>query len=198
MASASTAPGGPQTGKDGLRTINYSGYVNPRGIPQAPFVERVEDYVQSREQVEPILQAFQEMLSKYKYMEMSTLRREAGLKEKIPDIEKTLATVRFLDSKRGSEDATLATTYELNDTLYAKAQVTAGDSVWLWLGANVMLEYPIGEAAELLARRLESAQASLASCTEDLEFLRENITTVEVNTARVYNWDVQKKREEKR
>lgn len=60
-----------------------------------------------------------------------------------------------------------------------------------------MLEYPIVEATDLLTSKLKSAQESLKLCEEDLEFLRENITTVEVNTARVYNWDVQKRREEK-
>ncbi|KAK9460600.1 Prefoldin subunit-domain-containing protein [Lipomyces oligophaga] len=173
------------------------GYVNPRGIPQAPFVDVVEDYVRSRDQVESILQSFQEMLSKYKYMEMSTLRRAAGLREKIPDIQKTLDTVRFLDKKRESDDPAIDTTFELNDTLYAKATITATNSVYLWLGANVMLEYPIEEATELLETKLQSAENSLDLCDQDLEFLRENITTVEVNTARVYNWDIQKRREEK-
>ncbi|KAJ8097129.1 Prefoldin subunit-domain-containing protein [Lipomyces tetrasporus] len=179
------------------RMPGETGYVNPRGIPQAPFIEVVEDYVRSRDQVESVLQSFQEMLSKYKYMEMSTLRRAASLREKIPDIQKTLDSVLFLDSKRNSDDSTLSTTFELNDTLYAKANITPTDTVYLWLGANVMLEYPIGEATDLLTSKLNAAKESLKTCQEDLEFLRENITTVEVNTARVYNWDVQQRREEK-
>ena len=36
---------------------------NPRGIPQAPFVDRVEDYVSSRAEVEGTLKSFQEMIS---------------------------------------------------------------------------------------------------------------------------------------
>ena len=36
---------------------------NPRGIPKAPFVDRVEDYVSTREEVEPTLRSFQEMIS---------------------------------------------------------------------------------------------------------------------------------------
>lgn len=58
-----------------------------------------------------------------------------------------------------------------------------------------MLEYTISEAITLLKQRLAAAKESLEVCDEDLEFLRENITTMEVNTARVYNWDVQKRRE---
>lgn len=36
---------------------------NPRGIPYAPFVDKVEDYVSSREDVEPTLRSFQEMIA---------------------------------------------------------------------------------------------------------------------------------------
>ena len=36
---------------------------NPRGIPYAPFVDRVEDYVSSRADVEGALKSFQEMIS---------------------------------------------------------------------------------------------------------------------------------------
>lgn len=58
-----------------------------------------------------------------------------------------------------------------------------------------MLSYKIPEAIALLRSKLESAEASLANCVEDLEFLREQITVMEVNTARVYNWDVKRRRE---
>ncbi len=36
---------------------------NPRGIPQAPFVDKVEDYVTTRADVEPTLRSFQEMIA---------------------------------------------------------------------------------------------------------------------------------------
>lgn len=36
---------------------------NPRGIPKAPFVDKVEDYVSSRQEVESTLRSFQEMIS---------------------------------------------------------------------------------------------------------------------------------------
>lgn len=36
---------------------------NPRGIPYAPFVDKVEDYVSAREEVEGTLKNFQEMIS---------------------------------------------------------------------------------------------------------------------------------------
>lgn len=58
-----------------------------------------------------------------------------------------------------------------------------------------MLSYKIPEATELLKSKLETAEASLNNTIEDLEFLREQLTIMEVNTARVYNWDVKRRRE---
>ncbi|KAI1082408.1 Prefoldin, subunit 3 [Whalleya microplaca] len=169
---------------------------NPRGIPFAPFVDKVEDYVSSREEVESTLRSFQEMISKYQFMELNLQRRVAGLKDKMPDIQKTLDTVRFLKTRTEESDP-IETTFELNDTLYAKASIPPTDEVYLWLGANVMLSYPIDEAQELLTSKLAAAKQSNANCEEDLDFLREQITTMEVAIARVYNWDVVQKRKEK-
>ncbi|KAI4665061.1 peptide chain release factor 1 [Alternaria sp. BMP 2799] len=169
---------------------------NPRGIPVAPFIDRVEDYVTDRADVEKTINNFKEMISKYQFMQQNTQRRAAGLKDKIPDIQKTLETVRFLKSRK--DDAKpLETTFELNDTLYAKAEVPPTDEVYLWLGANVMLSYSIPEAEELLQSKLSTAKQSLGTCEEDLDFLREQITTLEVAFARVYNWDVAQRRKER-
>ncbi|KAK5995670.1 Prefoldin subunit 3 [Cladobotryum mycophilum] len=169
---------------------------NPRGIPYAPFVDKVEDYVSSREDVEPTLRSFQEMISKYQFMEANLQRRMTGLTEKIPDIQKTLDTVQFLKMRKEETDP-IETTFELNDTLYAKANIPPTEEVYIWLGANVMLSYPVDEAETLLTTKLSSAKTSLSNCEEDLDFLREQITTMEVATARVYNWEVVQKRKEK-
>ncbi|KAG5952823.1 hypothetical protein E4U53_007878 [Claviceps sorghi] len=169
---------------------------NPRGIPYAPFVDKVEDYVATRQDVEPTLRKFQEMISKYQFMEMNLQKRMAGLKDKIPEIQKTLDTVRFLKSRK-DETEPIETTFELNDTLYARANIPATDEVYIWLGANVMLSYPVDEAEDLLTSKLSTAQTSLLNCEEDLDFLREQITTMEVATARVYNWEVVQKRKDK-
>jgi len=102
-----------------------------------------------------------------------------------------------IDDLTDAEDSQkpLKTTFELNDTLYAEAELEDGDSVFLWLGANVMLSYKIPAAITLLKSKLDIAQTSLDNTIEDLEFLREQLTIMEVNTARVYNWDVKRRRE---
>jgi hypothetical protein len=44
-----------------------------------------------------------------------------------------------------------------------------------------MVAYPIDEAKILLEEKLASQKNSMTTCQEDLEFLREQITTMEVN-----------------
>lgn len=79
-------------------------------------------------------------------------RRAAGLKDKMPDIRKTLETVQFLKTRKvcwaymegefrahkslqpGSDP--IEATFELNDTLYAKAHVPPTEEVYLWLGVS--------------------------------------------------------------
>jgi prefoldin subunit 5 len=191
---------------------------NPRGIPVFPFMNNVSDYVKSLEDVESTLQRFQEMTSKYTFMQQNVERRAAGLKEKLPEMKNTYETVKFLKMKRkialdaedkGDADELddeleesnhnpqeIETTFSLQDTLYAKATIKPAelDEVYLWLGANVMVAYPLDEAEDLLRGKLEKAKESLGAAEEDLEFLRVQITTLEVAIARVHNWDVGEKR----
>ena len=70
---------------------------NPRGIPCAPFVDKVDNFLEGNH--EDTLKKFQEMISKYKFMETHLLQRQASLESKIPDIRKTLETVQFLISR---------------------------------------------------------------------------------------------------
>lgn len=58
-----------------------------------------------------------------------------------------------------------------------------------------MLSYPLSTANDLLTAKLASAQTSLTNVKEDLEWLRDQITVTEVNVARVFNWDVKRRRE---
>jgi prefoldin subunit 5 len=160
----------------------------------------VSDYVSALADVEPTLRRFQEMISKYQFMEANKQKHAQSLREKIPEMKNTLDTVKFLRKQKAKtekyEVQELETTFPLADTLYAKAVVRPAEleEVYLWLGANVMVAYPLGEAEEMLTGKLETAKESLKAAEEDLEFLRVQITTLEVATARVYNWDVMEKR----
>ena len=57
-----------------------------------------------------------------------------------------------------------------------------------------MLSYKIPKAIELLRSKLTVAEQNLTNLDADLEYLKEQITIMEVNTARVFNWDVKRRR----
>ena len=58
--------------------------------------------------------------------------------------------------------------YELNETLYANATIEKFDSISIWLGANVMLEYPILEGKQLLTEQHKVALQTKETLNEDL------------------------------
>ncbi|KAJ1696005.1 hypothetical protein LUZ63_012703 [Rhynchospora breviuscula] len=161
-----------------------------RGIPAAAFVEDVETYLrQSGLDVNACLSLLQERLQQYKIVEMKLLAQQRDLQAKIPDIHKCLDIVAALQSKK-----TLITDYEVSEGIYSRARIEATDSVCLWLGANVMLQYSRQEAFALLQKNLENAKASLQVLLADLQFLRDQETITQVTIARVYNWDVHQRR----
>ncbi|GAA5850131.1 hypothetical protein JCM3766R1_006937 [Sporobolomyces carnicolor] len=168
---------------------------NPRGIPKAAFIESVPDFIGGPDgDAESALKALEESLAKYRLMESSQLNRRESLEDKIPELGRTVDMVKVLIDKR-DHDAQLETTFELSDTLYAKGVVERVDHVYVWLGASTMLSYPLDEALSLLTDKLSTAERALVDVREDLAWLRDQITVCEVGIARVYNWDVQRRRE---
>ncbi|WVZ90764.1 hypothetical protein U9M48_037035 [Paspalum notatum var. saurae] len=132
-------------------------------------------------------------LQQYKIVEMKLLAQQRDLQAKIPDIEKCLDIVAALQAKKALGEALIAD-FELSEGIYSRAKIEDTDSVCLWLGANVMLEYSCDEANDLLKKNLENAKASLEVLVADLQFLRDQQTITQVTIARVFNWDVHQRR----
>lgn len=119
---------------------------------------------------------------------------ESNYQQKIPDIEKSLALVKSLQTKKESGETTM-TRYNLADNVYGKAEVDCSVGIVnLWLGANVMLEYTYEEAVDFLSQNEASARKEFKVVKEDLAFVRDQIVTSEVSMTRIFNWDVRKKR----
>ena len=99
-----------------------------------------------------------------------------------------------MKQKHDGEDKEVDTNFLVSDNIWAKAKVpnTTG-KVGLWLGANVMVEYTFGDALTLLGKNLANAQTKFTETEDDLDYLKEQTTTLEVNIARVYNQGVANK-----
>ena len=132
-----------------------------------------------------------ELYSKYKFMEAQLVRGKESLKVKMPDIKKTLEIVRLLQDKNKEEEAEkkeMDANFLISDNIWAKAKIPNDTGrVGLWLGANVMVEYDFEEAIKLLERNLSNANTRIVQSDEDIGYLKDQITTTEVNIARIYN-----------
>ena len=89
--------------------------------------------------------------------------------------------------------------FMVSNNLWAKAEVPVGDTVCLWLGADVMCEYTHDEAKALLKKNLENATTTQKINEEDLDFIKDQMTVCEVSMnnvnidiARVYNENVKR------
>ena len=168
---------------------------NPRGIPGARFIENVAAFLSHDETtIESALGCLNELYSKYKFMEKNFDRSKDTYNAKLPEIETTLEMITAMKKRHVAGEQMFAN-YSLSDTIFAKAEVNLSEEkVCLWIGANTMVEYSFDEALELLTTQLEASHFKIAELQEDLDFLRGNSITVEVNMARLFNHSVKLKK----
>eukprot|EP01062_Namystynia_karyoxenos_P060209 TRINITY_DN51734_c0_g1_i1.p1 TRINITY_DN51734_c0_g1~~TRINITY_DN51734_c0_g1_i1.p1 ORF type:complete len:232 (+),score=105.84 TRINITY_DN51734_c0_g1_i1:73-696(+) len=173
-------------------------YKNPRGLPRTEFFsEDLDSFIQAKGGVQPVLRQVQEMYQKYKFFEAKLMQSRSSLKGKIPEITKTIETLTMLERKNKA-DEDMHSFYGLSDVVFSEAVIRdRPKKVGLWLGANVMVEYDITDAKELLTRNLATAQKSLEDVLEDLAWLRDQTAICEVNANRVHNWEVMERRKKK-
>jgi prefoldin subunit 5 len=162
---------------------------NPRGIPTAKFMDNVEEFL-ADVTPESALGALHELYGKYKFMEQSFEKTKQSYKMKIPDLMNTIEHVKMLIKKKEGGDE-MYTNYNLTDTIYTRAKLDVEEGkVFLWIGANIMVEYNFNEALEMLQIQVKGTEDKLAEINEDLFALRGNSITVEVNMARIINHGV--------
>ena len=179
----------PQQEDPLLKVLVDKNKKNSRGVPTMNFIESVDDWI-DKFTSEKLLSYINQYLNKYKFMEAQIVKSNEGLNIKIPDIEKCLETIEYLEKKE--KDKPVKVDYMVSNNLWAKAEITSPDSVFLWLGANVMCEYKMDEAKVLLNQNLQNAKNQIKKNNIDLEFIKDQMTVCEVNLARIYNETVRR------
>ncbi|XP_039971224.1 prefoldin subunit 3 [Bactrocera neohumeralis] len=162
------------------------------GIPEAIFLEEIDTFMaqpENEDNCEKVLQRLDEQHSKYRFMAFNLEARRRKLKSQIPDLQRSLEMINVLREEKEERE----TQFLLSDQVFIKTLVPPTKTVCLWLGASVMLEYPLDEAEDLLKQNMTSAVVNLKTVEHDQDFLRDQLTTTEVNMARVYNWGVKKR-----
>ncbi|QOY41529.1 Prefoldin subunit 3 [Cryptosporidium parvum] len=170
--------------------------VGPGNVPKALFISSIEEFVGDRP-VYGILENIQLLNRKYKIMESSIKTQQEYLIAKIPDIELAIESVfqrkKLLENNLNKNELY----FPVSDNLFAKCSSPPSNTIYLWLGANTILEYPLEEAIEVLKSNLSTAKNTIKLYQESLDFIREQITIMDVNTARVHNYGVMQRKQNK-
>merc|ERR1712066_1080077 len=167
-----------------------------QAIPEVEWIDDVEKYLADHGEIENARVLFANLDAqhgKYKYYEANVNAQRARCQSQVPEILSNLECIKIL-KKRQEADETAEQYFKVNETIYMKSEIEPTKTVGLWLGANVMLEFELEEAEELLNKNLETANTKLKNLAEDSAFLKDQMTMCEVMMARAHNYDVTSRR----
>ncbi|CAI4224323.1 unnamed protein product [Auanema sp. JU1783] len=172
-----------------------SDLTSKRGIPSMEVVEDVESWLtKEKMSVEEAVKIMDEKYKKYKYIENSMRQQKHRLDEKIPEFQNSLGILSVLEQKKEKGEP-FETTFLLAEEVYSKAKVTNPEKVGIWLGANVMVEYELEKAREILEKNKNTVDSQISELTVELDYVKDQITTTEVNIAHIYNYGIRKRQE---
>lgn len=115
-----------------------------------------------------VLRKLDEQHSKYKMMDYNITTRRRKLRQEIPDLVKSLEMIEVLKEQTEERE----TQFLLSEQVFLKTIVPPTKNVCLWLGANIMLEYPLDEAQTMLKSNMDMAATNLKYLEFDHDFLR--------------------------
>ncbi|GFE54035.1 prefoldin subunit [Babesia ovis] len=179
--------GTPPSGYEGFVT-----YVSNKKVPEAKYVDDIEKLVGDKDPV-AVTNSGKELLAKYRFMEKSMVTKLTALNTKVPELKDALTIIDNIQKQGSDGNGDIYTYFKISDTLYSEARVTSTKTIFLWLGASTMVEYPVDEAKALLKDQLKVALESIEDIKKDIEWVRTQITGTEVTVARLHNYSVMKK-----
>jgi prefoldin subunit 5 len=161
-------------------------------VPKAEFIEDVAKFMEDKD-ADKILSQLQENIRTYRMIQEDLMHKRARTLTKLPELRRAVEIVKQLIEKQESEEE-VTVDFMLTEGAYAKAKIRGAKTVNLWLGAGVMLEYPLEEAHVLLEENEANCRANLKTNEESMAFIKDSVTTTEVSVARIYNYDLERRR----
>lgn len=132
-----------------------------------------------------VLNKFEETLLNYKRMFTSLEARRNSLEETLQEFNQMREYLTLMKTKES-----LSLRFQLVESVSGYATVSKPQSVNVWLGANCMVQFSLEECEAFVKEKLEKCKHNLSVTKSDLFFLKEQITTMEVSIARIYNYQV--------
>lgn len=152
-----------------------------------------EAHVTPEKSVDAVLNEMREKLQQYSLAENRALNRHQTLSQQEVHLKKSLDCVMMLTAKKETEDDTVVD-YALGANIFAKAKIPPTSRVSIWLGAEIMVQYDLDEAKEMLETNLKKCRESISGIHEEWTKIKDCKTTLEVSIARCYNFAVEKQK----
>eukprot|EP01084_Bolivina_argentea_P179514 310192_1 len=165
---------------------------NTRGIPRALYLQNPYDIIYKNQQ-ERYLREVEDTLGKYRLMESQLVKQKMSKVDQQKEMKNNIEVCGYLKEK-GQLGTEIKTQFEVSDQLYSEGTIKEFDTVAIWLGANVMMEFPIDEAVVFLEKRIVISKEKIADLQTDIDFTRKQMNIIEVNRSRVYNAGVKVKK----
>ena len=127
-------------------------------------------------------------------MESQLVKQKMSKVDQQNEMKKNIKVCKYLKEKASEGAGEIKTQFEVSDQLYSEGTIKEFDNVAIWLGANVMMEFPIDEAVEFLEKRIVISIEKIKVLQSDIDFTRKQMNIVEVNRSRVYNAGVKVKK----
>uniref|UniRef100_A0AC35FJ39 Prefoldin subunit 3 n=1 Tax=Panagrolaimus sp. PS1159 TaxID=55785 RepID=A0AC35FJ39_9BILA len=161
------------------------------------FKTDVEEYLKENKlSIEEAQQRVNTNLRKYKVVEQNLTAQ----KEKIEENEPEFAVGRELlaKMKEALEDENyewpMEIQYPLAEQIYAKAYVDKFETLTIVLGTGSFADITIEEADKMFTKNLNDINRLTSQLAEEIDFIKDQVTTSEVNVAHLYNYNVNLKK----
>ncbi|VIO97408.1 Prefoldin subunit family protein [Brugia malayi] len=164
-----------------------------QGVPTAEVMENVEAYLKKEGNIgiEEGIRRLEAIYRKYKQVEQQLTEQKSRLVSKLPDLEKSVRVINHLEEKSKKKEI-VEVTHLLSEHVYQRVKTDSPDKVLLWLGSNVMVEFSLNEARCILEDNYKTKDG-VTKYEKELAFLKDQITTTEVNMAHVYNYGIRQR-----
>uniref|UniRef100_A0A5S6QHQ8 Prefoldin subunit 3 n=1 Tax=Trichuris muris TaxID=70415 RepID=A0A5S6QHQ8_TRIMR len=158
-------------------------------VPVCKLIEDVDSYITLNGEGLPKLaiQRFESSMEQYKDCEERLREHRARLLLRKEEIAASLKLCDLLE-KAHKESRNVNTQFPLCDNVQVRATVPPTDRVILMLGASTMVEFTFDEARAHLRKETNRLTSKVAEFESRLDFLREQITVMELNVARIRNY----------
>eukprot|EP00914_Ancora_sagittata_P033906 GHVO01068501.1.p1 GENE.GHVO01068501.1~~GHVO01068501.1.p1 ORF type:complete len:183 (+),score=31.72 GHVO01068501.1:171-719(+) len=159
----------------------------PRSIPKCVVIADTADHIVEDKGVGGLLQDLQDLHGKYSFMEKSLRTELSEIDARVPELRDAIGVVESLKKLEEEDQGCIDTIHKLADNVFVKAKVTKPKEVYLWLGADTFLSYSFDGALELLNKNLKTAETSVEKLDKEVDFVRTQIVTTELNLATAQN-----------